>query len=254
VEVVSGDVTKADTLPRALEDIDVVIHLVGIIVEQGESTFQEVHYHGTVNLVESVRRAGIKRFLHMSALGSRPDALTDYHKTKFQAEEYLRASGLDFTIFRPSIILGPCDRFVKTFARMIRLSPLIILPKVRRGRLQPVWVGDVVDCFLQALQQETTIGQTYELGGPEKLSLKQIVERISNHLGRKRFTIEVPMGLIRLGATFLETLLSKPPVTREQLMMLEENNTCDMEEVLRLFDIEHLAVDEGIQRSLRSSG
>lgn len=254
MEVVSGDVTKADTLPRALEDIDVVIHLVGIIVEQGESTFQEVHYHGTVNLVESVRRAGIRRFLHMSALGSRPDAIARYHKTKFQAEEFLRRSGLEFTIFRPSIILGPNSEFLSIFATLTRLLPLLVIPQVRKGRLQPIWIGDVVDCFLQAIEKEETLGKTYELGGPEKLSLRQIVERISSSIGRKRPVLEVPMGLVRLGARLSEALLPKPPMTTEQLLMLKEDNSCDMQEVLKVFKIEHASIDEAIDRSLKSSG
>jgi len=252
-KVVSGDVTKSETLPKALEGIEVVIHLVGIIAEGGESTFEKVHYQGTVNLVGAAKAFGIRRFLHMSALGSRPDAIARYHKTKFQAEEFLRQSGLEFTIFRPSIILGPDSDFLSAFARMVKSSPVVAVPKVTAGRLQPVWVGDVIDCFVQAVEKDLTVGETYELGGPEELPLKEIVQRISKHLGKKRLTLEIPMGLMRLGVAFLEALSPKAPVTREQLMMLEEDNTCDMHKALGVFDIEHLSVDGGIQRSLRSS-
>ena len=252
LQIVAGDVTKAKTLPKALEDIEVVIHLVGIIAEHGESTFEKVHCQGTANLVEAAKAFGIRRFLHMSALGSRPQALTNYHKTKFRAEQYLHKSGLDFTIFRPSVILGPDSEFLEAFARIIRLSPLVALPKTRRGRLQPIWVGDVADCFVQAIENETTIGQTYELGGPEKLTLKETIERISDHLGKKRPIFAVPMGLMRLGAQLLQTFLPKPPLTREQLLMLEEDNTCDMQQALRLFKIEHISVAEALERSLKS--
>lgn len=254
MEVVSGDVTKPKSLPKPLEGIEVVIHLVGIIVERGESTFEKVHYQGTEYLVEAAKALGVKRFLHMSALGSRPDAIARYHKTKFQAEEFLRQSGLEFTIFRPSIILGPNSEFLSIFATLTRLLPLLVIPQVRKGRLQPIWIGDVVDCFLQAIEKEETLGKTYELGGPEKLSLRQIVERISSSIGRKRPVLEVPMGLVRLGARLSEALLPKPPMTTEQLLMLKEDNSCDMQEVLKVFEIEHASIDEAIDRSLKSSG
>lgn len=254
VEIVSGDVTKPKSLPQALEGIEVVIHLVGIIVEKGESTFEKVHYQGTGYLVEAAKALGVKRFLHMSALGSRPDAIARYHKTKFQAEELLRQSGLGFTIFRPSIILGPNSEFVSLFATLARLSPLLVIPRVREGRLQPIWIGDVADCFLQAIEKKETLGETYELGGPEKLSLRQIVERISSIIGRKRPVLEVPMGLVQLGAKLSEALLPNPRVTREQLLMLKEDNSCDMQEVLKVFKIEHASIDEAIDRCLKSSG
>jgi uncharacterized protein YbjT (DUF2867 family) len=253
VEIVSGDVTKPNSLPKALEGIEVVIHLVGIIAERGESSFEKVHYRGTVNLASVARDAGIKRFVHMSALGSGPEAVSRYHRTKFQAEQHLPGSGLDFTIFRPSVILGPGSEFLRTFVRMMRWSPLLVIPKVRQGRLQPIWLGDVVDCFRQAIEKGETSGRTYELGGPEKLSLGQLLGRIAKSLGREKPIVEVPMPLVRFGVSLFQALLPNPPVTREQLTMLQEDNTCEMEEVLRVFDLEYLPLDQSIARSLKGS-
>jgi NADH dehydrogenase len=111
----------------------------------------------------------------------------------------------------------------------------------------------VVDCFKQAIENRETVGQTYELGGPEKLSLDQLLGRVAESLGRKKPIVEVPMPLVRFGTTLLEALLPNPPVTTEQLTMLEEDNTCEMDEVLRAFDLEYVSLDQSIARSLRRS-
>src|SRR5262249_16035873 len=120
-----GNILDAESLRGAWKEIDAVIHLVGIIGEVGESTFENVHVRGTGNVVACAREAGVKRFIHMSALGTRPNAVSRYHRTKWEAEEIVRRSGLEFTIFRPSLIFGPRDMFVNLFAKMIRFSPIV---------------------------------------------------------------------------------------------------------------------------------
>ena len=139
-EVYVGDVLDAASLDGALSGMDAVIHLVGIIIEVGESTFENVHSRGTGNIVAAARQAGVKRFVHMSALGTRANAASRYHQTKWAAEELVRRSGLDFTIFRPSLIYGPEDQFVNMFARIIRLSPVVPLIGSPSARFQPVAV------------------------------------------------------------------------------------------------------------------
>ena len=148
-EVHPGDVLDAASLDGALNGMDAVIHLVGIISEVGESTFENVHTRGTGNMVAAARQAGVRRFVHMSALGTRPNAVSRYHQTKWAAEELVRHSGLDFTIFRPSLIYGPEDQFVNLFARMIRLSPVVPLMGSPRARFQPVPVETVAAAFVR---------------------------------------------------------------------------------------------------------
>src|SRR3989304_8264423 len=134
IEFAQGDVLNSNSLDKAMEGVEAIIHLVGIIVETKGASFENVHYHGTVNVVEAAKKAGVKRYLHMSALGTRADAESRYHKTKWQAEENVRNSGLDWTIFRPSVIFGSEDEFINMFIRMIKLSPIIQSLEEEKGK------------------------------------------------------------------------------------------------------------------------
>src|SRR5258706_6354744 len=142
-ELKTGDVQDAETLRAAIEGCDAVIHLVGIIREVGTQTFENVHARGTQNVIAAAQRAGVKRFVYMSALGTRANAVSRYHQTKWAAEEIVRGSGLDWTIFRPSIIYGPGDNFVNLFANLSRFSPVVPLVGGGRSKFQPVSVENV---------------------------------------------------------------------------------------------------------------
>ena len=180
--------------------MEAVIHLVGIISEVGESTFENVHQRGTRNILAAAQQAGVRRFVHMSALGTRPNAASRYHQTKWAAEELVRHSGLDFTIFRPSLIYGPQDQFINLFARIIRLSPVVPLLGSPRARFQPVSVEAVAAAFVRSLGEPKSSGQTYDLCGPEALTLSEIVDQILAVLQRKRLKLQVPLGLARCQA------------------------------------------------------
>lgn len=255
-EVHAGDVTDAASLAGGLVGMDVVIHLVGIISEIGANTFENVHTRGTENILGAAREAGVNRFVHMSALGTRPNAASRYHKSKWAAEELVRRSGLDWTIFRPSIIYGREDHFVNLFARMSRWSP--VLPVIGSGssKLQPVPVGDVAACFVGSLTEPRSIGQTYDLCGPEQLSFVEVLDAILDVTGRKRLKLRIPMGIARLQATFLEfffpTILRRaPPLNRDQLIMLGEDNFGDSGPANSLFGLKPVRFREGIATWLR---
>ena len=168
--VFAGDVVEPDTLTDAFAGAEAVVHLVGIIGECGPATFDRVHRTGTENALAAAREAsGIRRFIHMSALGTRPRAASRYHQTKWAAEEAVRASGLDWTVFRPSVIFGPGDQFLNLFARMSRWTPVLPLMGSGQGRLQPVAVEDVATAFARALTAPRAVGQVFDLCGPGTL-------------------------------------------------------------------------------------
>ena len=228
-EVHSGDLLDSASLDGAVKGMEAVIHLVGIITEVGESNFENVHTRGTGKIVTAARQAEARRFLHMSALGTRPNAASRYHQTKWAAEELVRQSGLDFTVFRPSLIYGPQDQFINAFARIIRLSPVVPLLGNPRARFQPVPVAAVAAAFARSLGNPKSIGQTYDLCGPEALTLSEIVDRIQDVLGKRRLKLHVPRSLARCQAAFLEfvfpyLLRKAPPLNRDQLQMLQEDN------------------------------
>ncbi len=245
----------AASLEGAVDGMEAVIHLVGIISEAGESTFENVHTRGTRNIVTATRQAGTRRFVHMSALGTRPNAASRYHQTKWAAEELVRHSGLDFTIFRPSLIYGPQDQFINLFARMIRRSPVVPVLGNPRARFQPVPVEAVAAAFAKSLGEPKSIGRTYDLCGPEALTLSEIVGQIMDVVQRRRLKLQVPPGLARCQAVFLEfvfrRLLGKaPPLNRDQLIMLQEDNVGNPQPANELFGLVPTSLREGIARYL----
>jgi NADH dehydrogenase len=251
-----GDVLDAASLGGAANGMEAVIHLVGIISEVGESTFENVHTRGTRNIVTATRQAGARRFVHMSALGTRPNAASRYHQTKWAAEELVRHSGLDFTIFRPSLIYGPQDQFINLFARMIRFSPVVPVMGNPRARFQPVPVEAVAAAFTKSLGEPKSIGQTYDLCGPEALTLSEIVDRILGALQRRRLKLQVLPSLARCQAIVLEfvfrRLLRKAsPLSRDQLIMLQEDNAGDPQPANKLFGLVPAQLQEGIAKYLK---
>ncbi|MBF0152488.1 MAG: complex I NDUFA9 subunit family protein [Magnetococcales bacterium] len=245
-----GSILDVSALDAAMEGVEQVIHLVGILVESGQSTFANIHHLGTQNVVDIAKRHGVKRFIHMSSLGTRPQAASLYHRTKWAAEEYLRHSGIPYTILRPSVIFGPRDNFVNQFARMMRYQPFMPILGDGLSRMQPIWVEDVVHCVVAALDDPDTLGHTFELGGPERLTFVDIMETIAATMGKSRMKLFLPMPLLRLEAAIMERLLPRPPLTSDQLIMLREENICDIDPMVRTFKIEPRNFREGIRTYL----
>jgi len=252
VEVVPGDVTVPGLWMKSLEGCDAVIHLVGIIREfPGRGiTYERLLVQGTRNVLDAARVGGVGRHLQMSALGTRPGAVSGYHRAKWQAEEAVRSSGLRWTVFRPSIIFGPEDEFVNMLAGMVRRLPVVPVIGDGRYRLQPVAVEDVAAGFVRALSMDATVGETYSVAGPEPYEFNRLLELIGEALGRRRVRkLHQPIGLIRpLVAVFQR--LPFFPVTLDQLTMLEEQNVADPNPFARAFGITLTSFPDGIRRYL----
>lgn len=246
-----GDILDADFLKNSLKGLDAVFHLVGIISEVGRNTFENIHTLGTKNIVSAAQQAGVKRFIHMGALGARPNAVARYHQSKWAAEEFVRGSGLDYTIFRPSIIYGQRDMFVNLFAKIARLSPIVPIMGNGQNKMQPVPVADVASAFVQALNEPKSIGQTFDLCGPQGLTFNEIIATILRVTGRKRLKLHVPMSIARFQAAVLEFVFAKllgkaPPFNRDQLLMLQEHNIGNPQPARTLFKLSSIPFEEGI--------
>jgi NADH dehydrogenase len=228
LEWVEADVTRPATLQPALAGASAVIHTVAIAIEKGGATYEAINYQGTANMVEAAKAAGVRRFINMSQLGASSDLPYRFLASKGRAQEYVAASGLAWSAFRPSVIWGPEDEFANTFARLAPITPLIF-PIIgdENAKFQPVWVEDVVTCFVKALEDETTVGQEYELGGPEVLTLEEIERRTLQAIGARRKMIRFPMPLLRVIVTLMEKLLPNPPVTRSLLELLAVKNVTE---------------------------
>ena len=228
-EAVTGDVRDPSSFNEAAAGCDAVINLVGIIREYPAKgvTFQALHVDTTANVLAAAKSAGVRRYLQMSANGTRPNAVAAYHRTKWAAEELVRNSGLDWTIFRPSLIFGPQDAFVNMLAGFIRSYPAV--PVIGDGSypMQPISADDVARCFAKALDLPATIGQTYCLCGPERMSYAELLDTIGRALG-KNWVLKVPqpLGLMKLVVPFMQTF-DAFPLTMDQLTMLTEGNICE---------------------------
>lgn len=252
IERVEGDVLARRTLDEAMTGCDAVIHLVGIIRERPAAgvTFERVHVDATRNVLAAAGAAGVRRVLHMSALGTRPGARSRYHQTKWRAEEAVRESGLDWTIFRPSIIYGPGDAFVTMLARMVRRLPVVPVIGSGETRLQPVTIGLVAEGFARALDEAGSIGQAYDVGGPRAYTVNEILDLVGQVLKRRKVRkVHLPVPLVRSAALVLQTLPFFP-VTTDQLLMLEEDNACDPEPFYQTFGLTPLSLPAGLERIL----
>lgn len=229
VERVEGDVTRPEGFVRALNGCDAAINLVGIIREFPSRgvTFERLHVQATAAMLAAARQAGVGRFLQMSALGTRPDAVSSYHRTKFRAEELVRTSGLEWTILRPSLIYGPGDGFVTMLARQRRMTPVMPVMGNGRYRLQPIHADDVARCFARALELPATIGRWYELCGNDRLSFDDLLDTVAAAMGMSPpLKLHAPLGLMRLVVPVMQHL-PRFPVTMDQVQMLIEESICD---------------------------
>jgi len=245
-----GDLADPAALAALTRGADVIVHLVGIIVEAGAATFEAVHVEGTRRLLTAAREAGVRRFVHMSAVGARDEpGATRYHRTKWRAEELVRSSGLSHAIFRPSIISGPENRPIRTLARLHRWSPLVPVFGDGGFAMQPVWIGDVAQAFALAAERPALSG-VFELGGPATLTYEEFVRAIGRAAGHPRRLVHVPLAVARAAAAALGVMGPLAPLTLDQLQMLVEGSATPANALESTFGIWALPFDEGLARFL----
>jgi uncharacterized protein YbjT (DUF2867 family) len=252
IDRVPGDVLRPETLLTSAEGCTALVHLVGIIRERSVRgvTFERLHVQATRNMLALAKQAGIRRFVHMSALGTRPAARSRYHQSKWQAEEAVRQSDTDWTIFRPSIIFGRGDEFISVLAGMIRRFPAVPVLGDGRYRLQPVPVEHIAQGFSRAIHTPTAVRQTYEAAGPSAYSFIEILDSIGQALGRRRVRkLHVPLGPVKALTRTLQWL-PLYPVTMDQIAMLEEESVTNPSAFYTDFGITPETFDAGLRRLL----
>ena len=252
IDRVPGDVLRSEHLAASAEGCSAVVHLVGIIREHRARgiTFDRLHAQATLNMLALAKEAGITRYLQMSALGARSDARSRYHQTKWRAEEAVRGSGTEWTIFRPAIIFGSGDEFVSGLAGMIRRLPVVPVLGDGMYRLQPVSVEHVAEGIARALLGATSVGQTYDVAGPRAHTFVEIVDEIGAALGRPRVhKIHIPLGAVKLATRALQWL-PLYPLTTDQIAILEEESVVDPGRFYTDFAITPEPLAEGLRRLL----
>ena len=227
VNVVVADVMDEPTLRGLLSEHDAVINLVGVLHDgRGKPYgrgFARAHVELPRAVVAGCRHAGIRRLLHMSALGADSHGPSMYQRSKGDGEAIVCTSALDWTVFRPSVIFGPEDRFLNTFATLARLFPVLPVGGAE-VRFQPVWVGDIADAFVNALDARPTYAKTYELAGPRIYTLRELVAFAAAASGHPRPVIALPGWMARLQARMLELMPGEPLMSRDNLDSMKVDN------------------------------
>lgn len=243
-------------LRAAFTGCHAVVNLIGILNERGDQGkgFQRTHVALTRNILAACSEAGVRRFIYMSALNAAPVAPSHYLRTKGEAERLVRAAapGLESTIFRPSVIFGPGDGLFCRFEQLLRYSP--VLPLACAGaRFQPVYVGNVAEAFATALSDRRTVGQAYDLGGPEILTLAEIVQVVLRITGRHRLVI--PLGVVasRLQAEVFEHLPGKP-FSRDNFRSASIDSVVNETNGLATLGISPTPIDAIVPACLRPAG
>jgi uncharacterized protein YbjT (DUF2867 family) len=220
---VQANVRYPESLLAAANGADAVINLVGILAPSGKQTFKAVQDEGARHVAEAARTSGAKAFVHMSAIGADANSPSVYARTKAAGEAAVKEVIPDAVILRPSVVFGPEDEFFNRFAALARLSPALPLIGGGKTQFQPVFVGDVAKAVIAALTGKAQAGAVYELGGPEILSMKEVMERVLTYTMRKRMLVTLPFPLAKLQGAMLQ-LLPNPPLTLDQVRLLEKDN------------------------------
>lgn len=218
-DVVEANIHQPEVLARLVHGQDAVVNLVGIL----HGDFERAHVELPKSLIAACRAAGVKRLVHMSALGAAVDGPSQYQRTKGMGERaVLEAKDLDVTVFRPSVVFGPEDRFLNLFASFARFLPVIAVP-CPEARFQPVYVGDVARAIVTALDENATFDKSYDLAGPREYTMKELVELVCTFTGHHRWVMGLPASLSYLQAFTLEHLPGQL-LTRDNLRSMQVPN------------------------------
>ena len=237
-EIERGDIFDTNACLRACEGCDAVVHLIGIIREYPSRgiVFDEAHRVATANIVDAAGRMGVERFVHMSALGASEDAASLYHRTKFAGEQEVQRSSLRWTIFRPAWVFSPGDQLTQTFVDLIH-RPVTPLINGGTALMQPIALEDVCTCMARSLAMPETQSQIFELGGPDRIAFREIVQKLATNLGEKLRTMVVPAWAVRPVVMSFQRFASFP-LTLDQLRMLLEDNVCEIDRFVKAFQLE----------------
>jgi len=238
VEAVNADVLSGEGLTEAMSGIEKAVHTVAVIRESGGQTFEGVIRRGTERVVAAAKLAGVKKLVHVSAIGAQDNLTYPYLHAKWWAERAVASGGIKYTILRPSIVFGEGDEFMNALAGLVRYNPIVPVAGNGRAKFQPIWVEDLVTCIVACLDEDAHDGETLEVGGPEHLTYDEMVDIVKQALGKSRLKAHVPLALMRPLAQVMEWVLPKPPVTQEQLKMLALDNTTDTDSVTRSFGVQ----------------
>ncbi len=253
VEIVVADLTKSQSLAAAVQGTKAIVHAAAITADRKEpyrGAYNHINEVGTANLVTAAKAAGVSRLVVMSGLGTKPAGAGTYMSTRWGLEEAVRKSGIPFVILQPSVLFGGQAEFIAALSRLIRVSPVVPLIGGGRVRFQPLWIEDLVDCLVKALDANHVTGKAIALGGSEHATFKEVIQVICEAMSVHRLLVPLPLGLARVQAAFMSSLLPHPPLTPAALELFGFDNATDLDAVDRSFGFR----PRGFREHLRAHG
>jgi uncharacterized protein YbjT (DUF2867 family) len=239
VELVQGATTSPDSLAAAVRGVDTIVHAAFLTADRKQSTgneYEKTNVQGTANLIKAAKKAGVKRIIEISGLGTKPDKPGSYMQGRYLAEKMLKESGLDWTIIQPSVLFGKNAPFIRGLADLIRTAPIV--PLIGGGKImfQPIYVEDVVTVSIKVLEDPSgTTNRTYTIGGPAYYSFTQIIDVLLKTMHKQRIKVLAPTPLVGIGAAVMEAVLPKPPLTKAAMTLFTFDNVTDLQSVERDF-------------------
>ncbi len=241
IHAVQANLRYPQSIRDAMAGADAVINLVGILHESRHQTFEDVHVSGAQTIATAAAELNIKKLVHMSALGVSVDASSQYSRSKAEGAARVHATFRSASILEPSVLFGPEDNFFNKFASLARLMPVFPLIGGGQTKFQPLFVGDLAQAVVACLEKSDAAGRAFELGGPEVLSLAEIMEFIFTAIDRKRLTVPLPFAVARFEAKILQ-LFPNPILTTDQVEMLKQDSIVSDEAVLQNRSVESLGI------------
>jgi uncharacterized protein YbjT (DUF2867 family) len=239
VELVQGATTAPATLAVAVQGIDTIVHAAFMTADKKESAqdrYEETNVHGTSNVIDAAKQAGVKRIIEISGLGTKPDKPGSYMQGRYLAEEMLIKSGLHWTIIRPSVLFGKNAPFIKGLTDLLRTSPVVPLIGGGKTLFQPILVDDVVSVIIKVLDEpERTRNKIYTIGGPEYYSFAHLFDELLHVTHQHKPRVYAPTPFVAIGAVVMEAMLPKPPLTKAAMALFSFDNTTDPDSVEREF-------------------
>ncbi|MBW8010112.1 MAG: NAD(P)H-binding protein [Chloroflexi bacterium] len=238
VEVAISGISDERNLRAAMVNVDTIYHLVGGERQGVSADLFQIEIEGTKTLVEAAQDAGVKRIYYLSHFGADRASAYSVLKVKGIAEQLLRQSGIDYTIFRSGLVFGKGDSFTTAIASLLHFFPFIFpIPGDGKALVQPIWVEDLATCLVWSLENEDSRNRVYELGGPEYLSISEVILEVANRAGVKRSLVNMHPSYMRIGGIILEYLFPELPLSVYWLDYLAVNRTCAIDSVPRIFGL-----------------
>lgn len=243
---VSANLTDAAALREAMEDVTTVIHLTREEDRLEERALQ-AHAEGTANLVEAAQSAGVSRFIYLSRLGATPASAYPLFRIKGESEIIVDESGVDYTTLRAAVVYGADDFFTTRVVMLAKMIPLVLpIPDVGMARFQPLWVEDLARCIVATVDRPDLINKTVALGGPEHYSVEQMIHRILEAAGMRRYLLHVTMPLMRAGSGFLASFLARNPAPTWWLNLAAVGSATELGAITKHFNFEPRTLVEGL--------